>query len=216
MEIFKNACWVISLISLCGCSSFFEKASEPISIKKGLALVEHDLAQAAPVVLSDVARNPTGFSSAIFNAQCLNGVANPPVPVIVGPIQVALTGSFTTTPSAQVGWNATGPSGQLGFQVAAARTQGLTIPVTFVSASALPDVYLSQSLSYLTGLDPQDEEKISLVKEIVSTRDNILEPIVKDAIQAYPGNIVNCPSSLKDVLVAPVIPYELKIDTQNH
>jgi len=192
-------------LPLAACHSFFVKESTPISIKEGLALVERDLAQASPVVLPDLAKNPGGAVAPIFNAQCLNNLADPPVAVIAGAISVALTGTFTTTPSAQISWTGTGPGAQLGFQVSVAQAQALTIPVTFVSARALPNFYLGQNLANLAGFDPKDPEKAKLVADIVTTHD-ALEPIVAQAIADYPGNKAKCPATLDKVGTSPVIP----------
>jgi len=201
--------WLIILGSalLSGaCHNMEVYGSTPISIQEGLALVERDLARTNPIVLSDVERNPSGVAASIFAAQCLSRTSNPPVPVITAALSVALTGTFTSTPSAQIGWSA-GPAGQLGFQVAKGETQSLTIPVTFVSASSLPNVYLWQNLALLTGFDAKDPNKAKLVKEFVGVRDH-LKYTVDHAIDAYPADAENCPKTVDQALVPPSIPSE--------
>jgi hypothetical protein len=199
------------LLSLAACPNIEAYWSTPLSIQEGLALVERDLAQAKPVVLSEIPPTSTSLQlpvpnwrdsikSAISTAQCLNHVNNPPVPVLSGPISVALTGQFTSTPSGQIGWS-TGPTGQLGFQVSVSQSQGLTIPVQFISARALPNFYLQQNLAMLQYAD--DNSKKTLVSEIFTTRTN-LEAAVKEAIQAYPPT--SCPSTVKQVVVPPLVP----------
>jgi hypothetical protein len=201
------------VLSLTACPNVEAYWSTPISIKEGLAVVERDLAQANPVVLSEVppvSKSPQpgpdwtdSIRKAIFAAQCLNRVNNPPVPVLTGAISVALTGQFTTTPSAQIGWTA-GPSGQLGFQVSISQTQGLTIPIQFISARALPNFYLQQNLAMLQYAD--DKTKATLIPDIVSTRQR-LEDVVTSAIQDYPEDSGICPATLDQALVAsPIVP----------
>jgi hypothetical protein len=133
---------------------------------------------------------------------------NPPVAVIVGPISVALTGTFTAGSTGQVSWSGTAPGGQLGFQVTSAKTQGLTIPVTFVSASGLANLYMGQSLGSLSGLDPNSHIKESLIEEIVSVRNGI-KKTVDDAIAAYPADKDKCPSTIDQIGTIAVIPQEV-------
>ena len=217
MRVKYRACSFPILLLLTGCcADNAAKLSAPISLSDGLALIEHDLAKSGPVVLSDVNNGPAAqpggavynsIGLAIKTAQCLNNSANPPVPVISGPISVALTGSFTSTPSGQISWSATGPGAQLGFQVAVAQTQGLTIPVTFVSALSLPTFYLGQNLSMLSGFDPKDPAKVTLVKQITTAEGN-LNSIVNDAVKAFPGNRGSCPKTLDKAVEGPFIPAE--------
>ncbi len=198
-------CCVILLAPLAGCHALEVMESTPISIKEGLALVERDLAEASPVILPDLTKNPSAAIPSIFNAQCLNDLPNPPVAVISGPISVALTGTFTTNPSAQVSWSGTGPGGQIGFQVSLAQAQALTIPVTFVSALGLPNYYLGQNMANLANFDPNNTDKAKIVSEIVKVRDSLV-PIIAAAVAAYPGDKANCPSTLDKVGPGPVIP----------
>jgi hypothetical protein len=204
----KSEKWLwltVMLAPLVASCSLERKGSEPISIKEGLALVERDLAETNPVVLSDVPNNPDAVGASILAAQCLYQVANPPVPVITGPISVALTGTFTQTPSAQIGWTATGPGAQLGFQVAKAEAQALTVPVTFIAATSLPNVYLQQQLAYLTGFDPKDSHKADFVNQAINVQ-KALTPIVENAIRNWPGDRGMCPKNVKDAISGPSIP----------
>jgi hypothetical protein len=181
-----------------------------------LAIVENDLRASHPVTLSDIGNvRKELIYQEIFTAQCASravdpktgapvagtGVPNPLIPVITGPVSIALQGSIQQAGGLTVTGSAT-PSGALSYTVTQGQQQQVTVPVTFVSARGLPNFYMGQNLANLTNLS-EGADKKHIVAEIIGNR-TALSTLVEAAIKAYPGDDSQCPKDVTDV--APVAP----------
>jgi hypothetical protein len=138
------------------------EASKWVPLETALQVLARDLNQATPVALSDV-QTPLGkqqLKDAVFARQCAIKAADPPLPVITGPVSLQLQGTFTQQNQEQI---------QIGFPVAAsvqfqaqlskAQQQQLTVPISFVAASALANFFLGQNLPNLSTLPDKPDEK---------------------------------------------------------
>lgn len=165
--ILRGPC--VSAIMLClqGCITWSPQASTPVPLNEALRIVARDLNAAAPVVLSDTKNAAQPLRDAIKARQCATGRANPPLPVITGPISLQLQGTFTG--QAQGGF-------PTAFQLQATRAQQqqLTVPITFVPASALSNFFLGQNVPNVSGVptasqlnDNQYSDNITLIKQLL-------------------------------------------------
>lgn len=131
------------------------EASEWVPLELGLQALARDLNEATPVALSDIktADGKAQLKAAIFARQCVVHAPDPPLPVITGPVTLQLQGSFQDQRqlAAQVGFPT---AAQIGFQVqlAKARQQQISVPITFVPASALSNFFLGQNLTTVSTL----------------------------------------------------------------
>jgi hypothetical protein len=131
------------------------EASEWVPLELGLQALARDLNEATPVALSDIkkADGKAQLKAAIFARQCVVHAPDPPLPVITGPVTLQLQGSFQDQRqlAAQVGLPT---AAQIGFQVqlAKARQQQISVPITFVPASALSNFFLGQNLTTVSTL----------------------------------------------------------------
>jgi hypothetical protein len=164
--ILRVPCLALLLMCLSACAMTLKpEDSEYVSLSTALQVVARDLNQATPVVLSDVDKNGAqGLKDAIKAFQCADKIADPPLFVITGPVSLQLQGSVQR--QMQAGGQAGFPlAAQFSFQVqkTKAQQQQLTIPITFVAASALPDFFLGQNLTNVSTLpdlpDPKDPSK---------------------------------------------------------
>jgi hypothetical protein len=131
------------------------EASQWVPLATGLQALARDLNEAAPVALSDITKNDgrAQLKAAIFARQCAVHAPDPPLPVITGPITLQLQGSFQD--QRQGGANVGFPTAaQISFQVqvAKARQQQISVPITFVPASALSNFFLGQNLANVSTL----------------------------------------------------------------
>jgi hypothetical protein len=138
------------------------EASKWVPLETALQALAQDLNKATPVVLSDIQtkEGQEQLKSAIFARQCAIKAADPPLPVITGPVSLQLQGTFTQQNQEQI---------QIGFPVAAsvqfqaqmskAQQQQLAVPITFVATSALANFFLGQNLSNLSALPDEPDEK---------------------------------------------------------
>jgi hypothetical protein len=159
-------CVGLLLMCLASCAMTLKpEDSEYVPLSTALQVVARDLNQATPVVLSDVDKDGAhALKDAIKAFQCADKTADPPLFVITGPVSLQLQGSIQR--QAQAGGQAGFPAaGQFSFQVqkTKAQQQQLTVPITFVAASALPDFFLGQNLTNVSTLpdlpDPKDPSK---------------------------------------------------------
>lgn len=131
------------------------EASEWVPLATGLQALARDLNEATPVALSDIKKvdGQAQLKAAIFARQCAVHVPDPPLPVITGPVTLQLQGSFQD--QRQAGANVGFPTAaQVSFQVqvAKARQQQISVPITFVPASALSNFFLGQNLTNVSTL----------------------------------------------------------------
>jgi len=162
----RMPCLGLLVLFLCSCALTLKpEDSEYVPLSTALQVVARDLNQATPVVLSDVDKDGAkALKDAIKAFQCADKTADPPLFVITGPVSLQLQGSIQR--QAQAGGQAGFPAaGQFSFQVqkTKAQQQQLTVPITFVAASALPDFFLGQNLTNVSTLpdlpDPKDPSK---------------------------------------------------------
>jgi hypothetical protein len=142
-------CLIPALACLEGCITYSPQASTPVPLEDALKIVARDLNKASPVVLSDTKEGEsTSLGNAIRARQCSLHQANPPLPVITGPISLQLQGQFQGQAQAGAG------IGTASFQLQATRSQQqqLTVPLTFVPASALANFFLGQNVPNVSGL----------------------------------------------------------------
>lgn len=195
-------------------------ASKPVALNDALAIVENDLRASGPVELSDISSvrkdsvRKDKISQEIFTAQCASrkvdpktkvpipgtGTPNPLVPVVTGPISMALQGSIQQAPGVTVTGSAT-PSAALSYTITQAQQQQVTVPITFVSARGLANFYMGQNLANLTNLEKED--KAPFVKQILKNQAD-LSKIADATIAAYPEDDATCPNDLTSP--APVPP----------
>jgi hypothetical protein len=148
-------------LCLCACLTLKPEESEYVPLSTALQVVARDLNQATPVVLTDIDKNQgAALKNAIKAFQCANQTADPPLFVITGSVSLQLQGSIQK----QGGANAAPPYFQFQVQKTKAQQQQLTIPITFVAASALPNFFLGQNLTNVSTLpdlpDPKDPPKV--------------------------------------------------------
>lgn len=178
-----------ALACLQGCITFDPRASEPVHLEDALKILARDLNKASPVVLSDTKDGAnTSLGNAIKARQCSIHQANPPLPVITGPVSLQLQGQFQ-------GQGQTGAGiGTASFQVQVTRTQQqqLTIPLTFVPASALANFFLGQNVPNVSGLPlaaalEPDYKKYDSIQhiEVLLTKANAITTVANGQIKAY-------------------------------
>jgi len=161
----------IALLGLQSCTS--SGAPPSIPLDQAIYEVENNLQKAAPVYLPDlIAKDGVTKDRAvegIQRAQCAaynenrqNSInSNPFIPVMTKEFSIALAGTFSATGGGGVvGLGGVPvPTGSLSFTVTAGQTQTLTVPLTFYALASLPNVYLSQTLSYYSGVADEVEKK---------------------------------------------------------
>jgi hypothetical protein len=141
---------------LCGCPRSSPELSRPISLRVALLGLENDLRDATLVSMQDAistdAVRKAKFEAEMRQEQCFYQTPDPSVPILVPPVSLALQGTFTSTGQFQVTATGPAPGGSLGGSVAQAESQLVTLPMNFSILSHMPDVYMGQNLTYLSGL----------------------------------------------------------------
>jgi hypothetical protein len=132
-----------------------------IPFDQGLEAVNKAVKDANPVRLSDYDSDVTNgsqlnnvftpFAQFVASRQCAYRAANPLVPVIAGPISLAVQVSNAEGGTAQLTISAT-PGLQLGGTYTRTEQTGITAPIALVSAINVPDFYLGQVLPYFANL----------------------------------------------------------------
>jgi hypothetical protein len=161
----RMLCFVVLPLCLCACitpKTPSPKDSVWVPLPTALQVVARDLNQSMPVVLSDIqgAEGKQKLKDAIKAFQCADKSADPPLLVITGPVSLALQGSIQI--QNQIGGGVGYPTlAQLSYQVqvAKAQQQQLTVPITFVAASALPNFFLGQNLTNVSALPDLPDPK---------------------------------------------------------
>jgi hypothetical protein len=183
------------------------KASRPVPLNLALATVERDLRDATPVTLSDLgSERRDKVYNVIFYAQCANGTPNPLIPVITGPVSLALQGSIQQA-GAATGTASMTPSLGLTYTVTQGQQQQLTVPITFISVQGLPNFYMGQNLANLANLDKADKGRDRIVGDILA-KQAALSAFVQSAMDQYPKVASRCPPEPPNGLIAPVFPQE--------
>jgi len=199
MALRLTVCLVPLIVS--GCC--FNHGSDPVPLKTALAVLERDLQETAPVALTDLDGTAPGgaekIKEAIFLAQCLSKSPNPLVPVLNGPISVAVQGSISQA-GGGTGTIGVTPSLALSYTVTQAQQQQLTVPLSFISARGLPNFYLGQNLANLNGLS--DDEKKKFVEQLEASQGR-LRAVVDEQINAFERQKAGCP---KDPLIPVAFP----------
>lgn len=156
----------LGLGELGGCAS----QSKPVTIGDALHELQGQL-QAAGAV-SATGAGPVRFAAAVRSAQCEARTANPEVPILTHEITVNLTGSFTTNGGFAVGPAITGgaPFG-LSASLTRGQTQELSLPLSFVALSELPDVVASQRALLFANL-PASVRGAEL-RRVIAERDSL-------------------------------------------
>jgi hypothetical protein len=203
-------CWFFAV----GCN--MTQLSKPVPLNEALAIVENDLRASAPVALSDLGGvRKDKISQGIFTAQCASrrtdpqtgavipgsGTPNPLIPVITGPVSIALQGSIQRAGAFTGTASPTTPSLAGSYTLTQSKQQQLTVPITFVSARGLPNFYMGQNLTNLTNLD-KGADKDRLVGEILANQ-RALAKLVEEAMAAYPANESSCPKDLTSIATPP-------------
>jgi hypothetical protein len=190
----------IVVLSMPGCVVHVSPdESNPVPIKVALEVVERDLKDAAPVKLGDIdlAQGKIDIAGAMTTAQCADHSANPLMPVISGPMSLALQGSIS---KASGGSATVAAAPSLGFQytVTHGQQQQVTLPVSFVPLRAVPDFYLGQNLANFNGLS--DAEKKKYVDQLEPKRKAIADLIAN----LPPFDDSKCP---QDSTKQPIVPF---------
>jgi len=173
--------------------------SNPVPIKVALEVVERDLKDAAPVKLGeiDTLSGKAEITKAIQAAQCSDDSSNPLMPVISAAISLALQGSITKAQGGTATASLT-PSLAYQYTVTKGQQQQVTVPVTFVPLSTLPDFYLGQNLANFNGLS--DAEKKKYVDQLEPKR-----KAIADLISGLPA--FNASTCEKDPQKRPIVPF---------
>lgn len=151
-------CLAVLCLCLCACLTLKPEESEYVPLSTALQVVARDLNQATPVVLTDIDKDQgTALKNAIKAFQCADQTADPPLFVITGSVSLQLQGSIQK--QGQVGANAAPPYFQFQVQKTKAQQQQLTVPITFVAASALPNFFLGQNLTNMSTLPDLPDPK---------------------------------------------------------
>lgn len=151
-------CLAALCLSLCACLTLKPEESEYVPLSTALQVVARDLNQATPVVLTDIDKDQgAALKNAIKAFQCADQTADPPLFVITGPVSLQLQGSIQR--QGQGGANAAPPYFQFQVQKTKAQQQQLTVPITFVAASALPNFFLGQNLTNMSTLPDLPDPK---------------------------------------------------------
>jgi hypothetical protein len=195
-----------------GCA-WLNSLSNPVPLSVALATTERDLRATSPVALSDLGTTREGsIVAAIQAAQCIPPQsANPLVPVITGPVSLAMQGSIQA--QGGVTGSAT-PS--IAFQVTGGKQQQVTVPITFVSASGLPDFYMGQQLTNLSNLDSGGNDKTNegarvsagktaLVAAILDRRE-ALKKLVAQVEKDFDTTVQGCKPDKYGNYSPPIIP----------
>jgi len=158
---------LLLLLPLAACA----QASRPVTIKTALGELQRQLQEAGAI--SAVGADPERFAVAVRHAQCAAGTANPEVPLLQHDLTVDLSGSFSATGGFSVG-NAVLGSGT-SFGLTRGQTQQLTLPLTFVALSEIPDYSAAQRLEPLAALPKavQAPEVRAIVRERDALRGRI-------------------------------------------
>lgn len=204
---------IVAATSLQGGCCLLNGGSAPVPLASALAITERDLRASSPVALSDLGTaREDAIANAIKAAQCAKPqTPNPLVPVITGPVSLALQGSIQT----QGGINGSAtPS--ISFQVTQAKQQQVTVPLTFVSASGLPDFYMGQQLTNLSNLDSGGNDKsaegtrvsaskTALVAEILRRREALAKLVAQTEAQ-FSESIKGCQADKYGNYGPPLVP----------
>jgi hypothetical protein len=187
--------------------------SQPVPIKDAMAIVERDLNDASPVALADVGTGREDvIKVAIRTAQCVQRTANPFVPVITGPVSLALQGSIQNQ-----GALAGSATPSLTFTITQGKQQQVTVPITFVSALGLPNFYMGQQLANLTNLDSGANDKSQTGKQVsgykttavnsIWINTNNLQALTQKTVDSYDVSGLQCTSDKYGIpFVPPLIP----------
>jgi hypothetical protein len=199
-------------LTQCGCA-LFNSLSNPVPLSVALATTERDLRATSPVALSDLGTTrEESITAAIQAAQCIPPRSpNPLVPVITGPVSLAMQGSIQA--QGGVTGSAT-PS--IAFQVTGGKQQQVTVPITFVSARGLPDFYMGQQLTNLSNLDSGSNDKTTdgakvsaqktaLVGAILDRRE-ALQKLVAQAEKEFDTTVEACKPDKYGNYSPPIIP----------
>jgi len=229
---FRTPMFAAPLLCLAGCFTIKvpepptppPDASEWVPLATGLQVLARELQSATPVVLSDI-ETPQGkdqLKKAIFARQCAMKSEDPPLLVVTGSVSLQLQGSFQD--QRQQGGNVGFPTAaQLSFQVqvAKARQQQLTVPITFVAALALPNFFLGQNLPNVSALPDKPAEKGKLdnpladqkaeLQQRVLRKAHALSDAVQEQVKAYHEHPQeNCPDPNQNVsFVLPELPISI-------
>ena len=131
-----------------------------VPLKVALKAVGKDLVETKVTNISDLLGTDqeakASLKEQIEDFQCLHGKANPLIPVFAKDFSLSLQGAITLGGNVTGGATGPVPTGSIGFNVSDAKTQGLTVPITWTPLESLPKAYLQQQMGYLT-----DRETIS-------------------------------------------------------
>ena len=72
---------------------------------------------------------------------------------------IALAGTFSVAGGGGVAAIGAVPTESLSFTVTTGQTQTLTVPLTFVTLTSLPNLYLSQNLAYVNAAPEGDQRR---------------------------------------------------------
>lgn len=112
------------------------------------------------------------FKEMVHVEQCKQGTADPILPIITGPLSLALTGSFTSSGSFQISNVATAPSLSLSGSSSRYVGQNVGGHVSFVSLSSVPSTEQEQEAERAGGLLSQsDRNRDFVAHRIISERD---------------------------------------------
>lgn len=197
---------------LAGCERWTDQLSKPVPIQDALGILEQDLQRSSPVVLADVGTTrEDAIVAEIASAQCAAKTVNPLVPVVTGPVSLALQGSIQ--------YQATGTASatpSVAFAITPAKQQQVTIPITFVSAEGLPNFYMGQQLTNLANFDRGSDDKTEAGNKVAASKTAAVQTILdkRDKLQTLVDkakngfNLGNCKPDPNGVFVPvpPIVP----------
>lgn len=131
------------------------------TVPAAMAALQSSLAQAGVVSISHAGAWTPGlaarFARNVRAAQCGQQAADPVVGTISGDITLQLSGNFTHGGQFTVGALTTTPTFGLNADASRTDTQQISLPVSYVPLSSLPDVEMARQMGYETALFGQND-----------------------------------------------------------
>jgi hypothetical protein len=169
---------LIGIVTWAGCGP------STVPLKVALKAVGQDLLDTKVTNISDLmgadAEATEAVKDQIKQFQCFYRKANPLIPIFAKDFTLSLQGTITLGGNASVGAAGPAPSGSIGFNVSDAKTQGLTVPITWTPLASLPKIYLQQQMSYLQGSFGLEKARYGETK---SFKDNYADLIEDEYVQ---------------------------------
>lgn len=166
----KSLAFILSF-GLSACTPYIPS----VGVNTAISAIQKELVVKGVVPVSNY-QNWTGyqrnvFEYQVFNEQCSQQTPDPLVPVIAGPVNLGLVGSYTSTGSFQISASATSFIPGVSANASNSKTaqQSLSLPVQFVPLSTTADVEMQmgteRSGSILSQNSPARDARIAAIMQ---------------------------------------------------